>query len=270
VTTVVPGLENGDHLSRDDFERRYQADKKLTKADLVDGEVFVPSPSRGRRHSKPRMHMIGWLGNYGAWTPGVEGGANGSVRLDNKSEVQPTALLLIVPECGGQADIDEDDFVAGAPELMVEVTTSGVSYELHVKLKAYQRNGVKEYVVWRVEDQAIDWFVLRGNVFVPLPATGVYQSTVFPGLWLDSNAMIAGDLTKVFRVLEHGRCQPEHASFVKQLKRRMQLTKHNEDFFCQNLEAEPDIIVSLAEAREAIAQGKAIPLQEVKKQLSID
>jgi len=35
------------------------------------------------------------------------------------------------------------------------------SFALHTKLHVYRRNGVREYVVWRVLDQQLDWFVLE-------------------------------------------------------------------------------------------------------------
>jgi hypothetical protein len=95
-----------------------------------------------------------------------------------------------------------------------------VSYDLHEKLRAYQRNGVREYLVWRVGDAAIDWFVLREGRFEPLPLTdaGHYRSEVFPGLWLDPAALLRGDGTQVLAVLQEGLDSPEHAAFVAKLQ----------------------------------------------------
>ncbi len=42
--------------------------------------------------------------------------------------------------------------MAGAPELVVEVASSRASYDLHSTFHVYRRNGVREYVVWRVLD----------------------------------------------------------------------------------------------------------------------
>jgi hypothetical protein len=65
--------------------------------------------------------------------------------------------------------------------LVAEVAASSASYDLHDKLDAY-RNGVREYLVCRVLDGQIDWFVLRGGQFEPItPADdGTLRSTVFP------------------------------------------------------------------------------------------
>ncbi|HKI17429.1 MAG TPA: Uma2 family endonuclease, partial [Isosphaeraceae bacterium] len=143
---IIPPLENGDRLTRDEFERRYEAMPHLKKAELIEGEVYVGSPVHFRRHGKPHVQISCWLGVYMAGTPGVEAGDNGSVRLDLDNEPQPDAFLLIEPERDGQARISEDDVVEGAPELVVEVASSSVSYDMGKKLKVYRRNGVREYV----------------------------------------------------------------------------------------------------------------------------
>src|SRR6266852_3000096 len=181
---ILP-LENGDRLTRDEFERRYEAMPHLTKAELIEGVVYVPSPVRYRHHGAPHAHLITWLGQYAAGTPGVEVSDNSTVRLDLDNEPQPDALLLIDPTCGGQTRFSTDDYIEGSPELVAEVASSSVSYDLHAKLHVYRRNGVREYLVWRVLEQAIDWFVLRAGQYerLPVDANGLLRSEVFPGLW---------------------------------------------------------------------------------------
>lgn len=210
-------LHAGDRLSRPEFERRYAAMPHVKKAELIEGVVYMPSPV-SQEHAGPHFHLIGWLAFYGSATPGVQGGDNGTVRLDLENEPQPDAFLRIRPECGGQSR-DSDHYVAGAPELIAEVTASSVSYDLHDKLRAYQRNGVLEYIVWRVWDRAIDWFVLREGRYAALPLSpeGHYRSEVFPGLWLDPAALIRGDLAQAVAVLQQGLASPEHADFVGRL-----------------------------------------------------
>jgi Uma2 family endonuclease len=212
-------LENGDVLTRAEFERRYEAMPHLKKAELIEGVVYVPSPVRHRAHSYPHIHLTGWLVQYEASTPGVEAGDNGTVRLDLDNEPQPDALLFIDPACGGQARIDADDYIEGAPELVVEVASSSASYDLHVKLRVYRRNGVREYIVWRVLEQELDWFVLRAGQYarMSVDAEGLLKSEVFPGLWLDPAALLRGDLATVLAVVQRGLASPEHAAFVARL-----------------------------------------------------
>jgi Uma2 family endonuclease len=163
---------------------------------------------------------MGWLATYEAATPGVEAGTNCTARLDLGSEPQPDGLLLIAPECGGQATISASDFIEAAPELVVEVAASSVDYDLGTKLNAYRRNRVREYIVWRVLDGAIDWFVLRGELLERLNAgeDGIYRSEVFPGLWLDPGALLRGDLAAVLAMLQRGIATAEHAAYVARLK----------------------------------------------------
>jgi len=126
-------------------------------------------------------------------------------------------LLMIDPALGGQAKISDDDYVENAPELVAEVSASTVSFDLHTKLSVYRRNGVREYLVWRVLDQEIDWFVLEQGEYKPMSADddGILRSTVFPGLWLDAAAMIREDMPRVFTVLQQGIASAEHARFLK-------------------------------------------------------
>jgi Putative restriction endonuclease len=178
----IPPLENGDRLTRAEFERRYNAMPNLKKAELIEGVVYMPSPVRLRCHGQPHAHTLGWLTTYAAGTSGVLVADNASARLDLDNEPQPDALLLIDPECGGQARISQDDYVEGAPELVVEVSSSSVSIDLNQKLHVYRRSGVREYVVWRVRDQQIDWQVLRDNEFASLglDGHGQFRSVLFP------------------------------------------------------------------------------------------
>src|SRR4051794_9566755 len=208
----VPPLENGDHLTGAEFERRYEAMPDLKKAELIEGVVYVPSPVGLEQHGSPHAALIGWLTNYWANTPGVRVGADSSTRLDVGNVPQPDGLMIVEPSHGGQVRIDADGYVEGGPELVAEVAASSVSLALNTKLRVYLRHHVREYVVWRVLDQAIDWFVLRGGQYGPLPLTGgVYQSEVFPGLWLDPAALTRFDLAAVLGVLQQGLASPGHA-----------------------------------------------------------
>jgi Uma2 family endonuclease len=217
---VVPTLKNGDRLTRAEFERRYDAMPELKKAELIEGEVYVGSPVRYEQHAEPHSDLVGWLVVYRAGTPGVRAGDNGSVRLDLDNEPQPDAFLMIETEGQGQARVSEDDYVEGAPELVAEIAASTVSYDLGKKLHVYQRNRVLEYIVWRVQDREVDWFVLQDGLYERLVASadGILRSRVFPGLWLDPAALLRGDMAGVLAVLQQGLNSPEHADFAARLR----------------------------------------------------
>lgn len=217
---AVPELENGDRLTRVEFERRYDAMPDLKRAELIEGVVYMPSPVRLDRHGNQHIHLSTWIGVYESVTPGVKAGGDSSVRLDLDNMPQPDVLLLIPARAGGQARVSGDGYVEGAPELIAEVASSSVSYDLGPKLDAYRRNGVREYLVWRVLDGAFDWFELREGRYEPQTpdAEGFLKSAVFPGLWLDPRALLAGDLARVLAVLNQGTASAEHAEFVKKLE----------------------------------------------------
>ena len=216
----IPPLVNGDRLSRPEFERRFDAMPGLKKAELIDGVVSMGSPVRLRKHGRPHYDLIGWLFSYQAGTPGVIGADNASVRFGPDDMPQPDILLMIDPSKGGRAAISDDDYVEGAPELVVEVAASSVSHDLHAKRDVYRRHGVPEYLIWRVLDGAIDWSVLRDDRYEPIAPDdrGRLRSTTFPGLWLDVGALLRGDLPAVLEALREGLASPEHAAFADRLR----------------------------------------------------
>lgn len=218
-------LENGDRLTRAEFERRYNAMPNLRKAELIEGIVQVPSPIR-IEHMEADLVVLTWLGIYVAATPGVRGGGDGSVRLDADNEVQPDALLRIDAACGGQSRVAADGFIEGAPELVVEISGSSASYDLHAKMHIYRRAGVREYIVWRVYDRALDWFVLdEGRYVAQTPDDqGVLSSCVFPGLRLPVAAMLEGRLADALAAVQQGVQTSEHAAFVKDIQSRNEFT----------------------------------------------
>jgi Uma2 family endonuclease len=213
----IPRLEPGDHLTRAEFERRYAAMPASIKAELVEGVVHMPSPVRITKHGKQHGWIMTWLGTYEAETPGTESADNSTIRLDLENEPQPDGLLRIVEERGGQSRVDEDGFVVAAPELVVEVASSSASYDVHEKKRVYRRNGVREYLVWMVEDQRIEWWELVEDEFRSLPVDehGAIRSRVFPGLWLNTSALLDGDLAQVLETVRTGTQGAGHEEFVK-------------------------------------------------------
>ncbi len=212
-------LENGDRLTRSEFERRYLARPEITKAELIEGVVHVPSPVRVT-HAEKHGDLLSWLRFYGASTPGVSVLDNATVRLDPDNELQPDALLRIESDIIGRSRVDADEYVAGPPELIAEVAASSAAYDLHDKLHAYRRNGVPEYLVWRIYDHEFDWFVLTGGEYRPLApdAAGILHSRTFPGLRLALRALLDGDFTGVIAELGKGFATAEHAAFVAKLQ----------------------------------------------------
>jgi Uma2 family endonuclease len=216
--STLPPLENGDRLTRAEFERRYEAMPHLKKAELIEGVVYVGSPVRHDQHGQPDNLATTWVGTYQVMTAGTTAANNTTVRLDLDNEPQPDVLLRLVE--GGRSRITEDGYVVGAPELVIEVAASTASYDLHDKLRAYRRNSVQEYIVWRVLQRAVDWFALHDGTYERLKAdeTGIIRSEVFPGLWLNVTALLGGAGAQVLATLQEGLASPEHAAFVERLQ----------------------------------------------------
>jgi len=209
-------LEPGDHLSRDEFERRYERMPHLKKAELIEGIVYMPSPVRVKKHAEPHSQLGTWLGVYASETAGVGCFDNSTVRLDLDNEPQPDLVLMKLPEKGGQARISADDYIEGAPELAVEIVASSSAYDLHQKKGAYRRNGIREYLAWITGERCVVWWELRQADYqeIALAPDGLLKSGVFPGLWLDTGALLRGDMKAVLAALRRGLDSADHAAFV--------------------------------------------------------
>ena len=214
---TVPPLVEGDRLDQPEFHRRYEAMPPGTRAELIQGVVFMPSPV-GPEHGRAQVPALVWLSYYEENTPGVEALDNTSAVLGQHSEPQPDAVLRIVAECGGRTR-SERRFLRGVPELVVEVSHTTRYADLGPKRDDDERAGVLEYIVRALEPDEVRWHVLQGGrlVAVPPDADGFYRSRVFPGLWLDPAALLARDTRRLRAVVDQGLATAEHAEFVARL-----------------------------------------------------
>ena len=202
----IPPLENGDQLTLQEFMRRYEAmpesiEQSSSKESYLWARLFAHT-----HHGRPH----GWLGNivttYGN-ADAIDFSDNSTVKLDPQQCA--TARLLHVLTVGARRTRQRS---------MTTVTSTGLRILLPKllpprrastctpNLKAYQKNGVREYVVWRVIDEAVDWFVLENSQFQPLKAdeNGVYRSRAFPGLWLNVPALLRRDAEQLWATLDSG------------------------------------------------------------------
>lgn len=222
MKTQIPPLENGDRMNRYEFEARSSIPTAPKKLELINGVVFMAAALRYRSHGLPHSYIMGWLALYAANTPGVELADNATIRLDVDNEPQPDALLRIETDFGGQSQISKDDYIEGAPELIVEIAGSTFSYDLHDKLEVYRRHGVKEYIVWRVYDHQIDWLYLREGRYISLLPNemGLIESKTFPGLVLALESMLEHNLLDVLaQQQEQLKCE-SYVEFCRRLNNR--------------------------------------------------
>ena len=197
-----PLLENGESLHSREFLRCYERMPRVKKAELIQGIVYIGSHVTVS-HAERDALMQAWLGTYASRHPDVEAHTNATVILDAENTVQPDALLRRLPEHGGATRVTDDGYLAGPPELIVEIAASSASIDLRDKRRAYCRNGVREYLVWRVADQTLDWFCLEEEEYLPQSpdAQGLLHSRTFPGLRLPLEALQTANAAQVLAAL---------------------------------------------------------------------
>jgi hypothetical protein len=217
----VPPLRTGDRMTRAEYAAVYEPLPTDFRAQLIEGVVYLSGPVKFI-HGQATAHLAGWAGMYRGWTPGVTGSLHVTTRLDPMNEPEPDVSLLIDAASGGQTFVSPDDFLVGPAEWIGEVVESRDAAEYGPKMAAYARNGVREYVVWCLEDDSIEWFSLRGGRYEPLSpdGAGIIRSEVLPGLWLDVTAMLNDNFPRLWDVLQQSLASPEHAAFVAALQAR--------------------------------------------------
>jgi hypothetical protein len=218
-TTLDPELVAGDKLTRAEFLRRWEAHPEIKNAELIGGVVYMPSPL-SLEHADMDGDVGGWLWTYKVATPGTACGHNATSFILEDTP-QPDVNLRIRPEYGGSSRV-EGKYLAGVPELLTEICRSSASYDLHVKLDLYQAAGVPEYLAVLLFEKEVRWHVLVNGRYQLLPPDpdGLFRSRVFPGLWLDGAALLAGNMQQVLARLQEGLRSGEHEQFVAELARR--------------------------------------------------
>ena len=86
--TTLPPLEAGQRLDQPTFHERYEAMPPSTRAELVGGVVYMPSPMR-YEHGDIGGDVAVWAGLYNRSTKGLRGGNDSTVILDEIGETQP-------------------------------------------------------------------------------------------------------------------------------------------------------------------------------------
>ena len=152
-----PLLCNGDRMKQPEFHRRYEAYPENVKIELIGGIVYMASPLR-RAHGVYHVSLSHVLATYQARTPGVEASDNATAILGEENEPQADLALRILPECGGQSSVDEDEYYTGPPELIAEIAHSTRAIAMNQKREDHERAGVLEYIVLCVEERQLHWF----------------------------------------------------------------------------------------------------------------
>ena len=215
--SMRPTLREGDRLTSLEFIRRWEAMPDLKHAELIDGVVFCMASPVSLSHGTGQRDVIVWLSDYMDATPGCDSGLDSTWVMGPVNVPQPDVFLRILPAYGGQSS-ETGDYGKGAPELVVEVSGSSLSRDLGAKLELYRHSGVREYLTVLLNPRQVIWRQLvRGQYREIVPGDGgLLRSRIFPGLWLDPEALSLRKKS-IRKAVGRGVKSPEHAAFVKKL-----------------------------------------------------
>ena len=214
-------------MTREEFHQLYERAPEHFKAELIGGIVYVAPPLQPTKGT-PHAWLLALLCAYQSATPGVELFDNATLILDEHAEPQPDLFLRIRPECGGRSRDSFDGYVDGPPELVIEIAHSIRAIDVHNKMEDYFRCGVPEYLIYLEDVKQLRWFNLTANKEYRPNSDGIYRMRQFPGLWIDSAALVNQDEPRQILALQQGLLTPEHTHFVRQLNTQKSAVKNKE------------------------------------------
>jgi hypothetical protein len=205
-------LAPGDRMDLEEFLQRWEQEPGLKFAELIDGVVYMPSPT-----SVPHSDFDGLaqsvFGHY-RLRSGICKTRPNATWLMLGSAPQPDLALSLNPEFGGKMRLTARNLASGVPELIVEICRSSRSYDLGPKLALYQQAGVPEYLAILIEERRFEWRVLLDGHYQLLQSQdGVFHSRTFPGLRIDEPAFWREDGAQLLAVLDEGLRSPEFLDF---------------------------------------------------------
>ena len=175
---VLMGTEVSTKVTFEEF-RQFPVDGK--RYELVRGEVHV-TPAPATRHQFTVQNLAGSLGPHVIKNNlGEVLTAPLDVRLGEDTVFEPDLIFI----SNARAGIIQEDWIAGAPDLVVEVLSpSTAGYDRATKLPMYAESGVSEF--WIIDSQAktVEVLKLQGKKYfmdATLAGDQILTSDLFPG-----------------------------------------------------------------------------------------
>ena len=130
--------------------------------ELIDGKKFrLPSMTPAQDQIKGRVMLS--IGEYLIENKRGYFFSNVEVHFDEKNIFVPDFIVILKEN---QSILDKDDFVHGAPDMVVEVLSKSTrKKDLTIKKDTYERNGVKEYWIIDPYMKAISVYLLRDGKY---------------------------------------------------------------------------------------------------------
>ena len=145
----------------------YKSLPEGTRAELIDKVIYM-SPSPISKHqvilNKINVQLYAHLEKSKA---GVVYVSPLDVYLDEEINAVQPDISVVLNE--GLANVDENGYIHGAPDLIVEILSPGNSnYDLIKKRELYQRFGVKEYWIVDPATKQAQGFQLKNGEYVSI------------------------------------------------------------------------------------------------------
>jgi len=161
-----------------------------TKADLIDGVIYMQSPPADV-HERIFVFLIGILNAFVVRRKlGIVRGSHTTLKFSEANGTQPDIVFI----SNARRDRVHPYFMDGAPEVVVEILSPTTrKLDRGKKMALYAKHGALEY--WQIdpEGQAAEFFRNHNGAWLPLPVGDdeIFRSEVIPGFWLNTQWLFA-------------------------------------------------------------------------------
>jgi len=161
-----------------------------TKADLIDGVIYMQSPPADM-HERIFGFLFGILRAFVLRKKlGIARGSRTTLKFSEANGVQPDIVFI----SNASRDRVHPYYMDGAPEVVVEILSPSTrKLDRGKKMALYAKYGALEY--WQIdpENQIAEFFRNHNGAWVPMAVSDddIFHSEVIPGFWLNINWLFA-------------------------------------------------------------------------------
>ena len=159
--------------------------ERNVRYEILDGKIFYMAPPAGESHHNITDNITTIFKNYLKGKPCRAYSDGPYVHLDTVDVSDISKKDKLIPDvmivCN--KDIIKKNFIAGAPDLIVEVLSpSTAKNDIGYKKDLYAEYGVKEYWIISQEERSVQVYILKDGVYKLDNIYRIYEDWVLEGM----------------------------------------------------------------------------------------
>lgn len=167
-----------------------------TKADLIDGVIYMQSPPADI-HERIFVFLIGILNAFVVRKRlGIVRGSRTTLKFSEANGTQPDIVFM----SNTSRNRVHPYYLEGAPEVIVEILSPSTrKLDRGKKMTLYAKYGALEY--WQIDPdgQVTEFFQNHNGAWLPMPVGDdeIFRSEAIPGFWLNTQWLFAEEMPDI-------------------------------------------------------------------------